>query len=169
MPKGMSPRNRPKSNTCNGLTKNGGGAAAGPAGSAPEANARRPPRSSRLSLRRFFAPGTPAAAEAGAGGFESLAGDVDELAAILVRPNRNAGVGATAAATAAGLQTEASSRSGTGAAVSGVDVEPGVLPPAGSGVHVVGRRVEVLAAGDRSSGRTRTFAPALGGLVVAGG
>ena len=61
----------------------------------------------------------------------------------------------------AGLGTAASRRAGTGAAVTGPDVEPDVLPDR-YGVLVVGRRVEVFAAADRPAGRTRTFTSALG-------
>ena len=162
----MSPRNRPKSNTDNGLTSNGGGAAAGPAGSAPEANARRPPSVSRPALRGLFAPGTPAAAEAGADGSGGPAADVDELAVRLAHPGLAAGVDvapAAAAEPAAGLGTEASRRPRTGAAVTGPDVAPDV--PATAAAGDVGQRVEVLAA----AARGKTFTPSRGDLVVAGG
>ena len=110
-------------------------------------------------LRQLFAPGTPAAAAAGAGGSGGPAADVDELVAPLGRPTLAAG--AASAEPVADLGTEASRRSGTGAAVTGPDVEPDVLPTAAAGAHV-GRRVEVLAAADGVG----TFTPALGDLVA---
>ena len=106
MSKDMCARNRPKSNKCRRLTRNGWGAAGVPPESAPEGSARRPRRSSRPALRRFFAPGTPASAAAAPGGSGGLpAADVDELAATLGRPSRPAGVvtvDVAAAAPAAG-------------------------------------------------------------------
>ena len=68
-----------------------------------------------------------------------------------------------AAGPAAVVEAEASSRPGTGAAVTGPDVESDVLVTASAGD--VGQRVEVLAA----AARGRTFASAPGDLVVAGG
>ena len=102
------------------MTPNGGGAGGVPPGSAPERNAPGSPRASRPALRGFFAPGTPASAPAAPGGSGGHAADVDELAATLGRPRRDAGgvavgVAAAAAAPAAGLETEASSRPGTAA------------------------------------------------------
>ena len=95
-------------------------------------------------------------AAAGTGGSGGPAVDVDELAVPRGRLGRAASaqaVEAAAAAPPAGLGTEASSQSGTGAAVTGPAVER------------VRRRVEVLVAADR----TRMSTPALGDLVVAGG
>ena len=106
-------------------------------------------------LRQLFAPGTPAAA-AGAGGSRGPAADVDELVAPLGRPTL-AAAGAASAEPVVG--TEAFRRSGTGAAVTGPDVEPDILPPAGAGAHVGAR---VLAAADGVG----TFTPALGDLVA---
>ena len=134
-------------------------------GSAPEANAPGPPRASIPALLLLFAPATSAAAHAVAGGFGGLAADVDALVAPFERLSHDAVVGAVqtaAAAPAARLRTRrASIRSGTGAAVSGPAVESDVLPAAGA-VAYVGRRVEVLAAADR----TRSFTPLLGDLVA---
>ena len=62
-----------------------------------------------------------------------------------------------AAGPAAGVEAEASSRPGTGAAVSGPAVEPDIAPTAGSGV-------QVLAAADQSGAFTTS--PAAG--LVAG-
>ena len=106
-------------------------------------------------LRQLFAPGTPAAA-AGAGGSRGPAADVDELVAPLGRQTLAAAGGATSAEPVVG--TEAFRRSGTGAAVTGPDVEPDI-PPAGPGAHVGAR---VLAAADGVG----TFTPALGDLVA---
>ena len=94
MSKDMCSGNRPKLNTGSGLTPNGGGAGGVPPGSAPERNALGSPRASRPALRGFFAPGTPAAAAASPGGSGGQAADVDELAATLGRPRRDAGGGA---------------------------------------------------------------------------
>ena len=113
-------------------------------------------------LLRLFAPATRAAAPVVAGRFGGPAGDVDELAAPAGRPSLHAGVGAAPAAAAApvaGLGTQATSRSGTVAAVSG----PDVLLTAAAGAHV-GRRVEVLAAADPAT----SFTPSPGGLLAAG-
>ena len=66
-----------------------------------------------------------------------------------------------AAGPATGVEAEASSRPGTGAAGAGPDVELDVAPTAGPGAHF-SRRVEVLAAADRS----RAFTPSTGGLVA---
>ena len=101
-------------------------------------------------LRKFFAPGTLAAAEATPGGSGGLPADVEALVALLGHPGRAAGVDvATLAAVAlvAGLGTKASMWSGTSAAVTGPDVESDVVPTAGSGV-------QVLAAADRSGAFT---------------
>ena len=85
------------------------------------------------------------------------AADVDELVAPLGRPTLAAAGGAASAEPVVG--TEAFRRSGTGAAVTGPDVEPDILPPAGAGAHVGAR---VLAAADGVG----TFTPALGDLVA---
>ncbi len=66
---------------------------------------------------------------------------------------------AAAAEPVAGIETEASIWSGIGATAAG---ETDVLATAAAGD--VGQRVEVLASAERG----RTFAPALGDLVVAG-
>ena len=119
MPKDMSARNRPKSNTESGLTPNGRGPAGERPGSAPEGNTQRPPGVSGAGIRRFFAPGTPASAAADPGGPGGLPADIDELAATLGRPHRTAGgaaVEVAAAAPATGVEPEASSRLGTVAA-----------------------------------------------------
>ncbi len=145
-----------KSNSCNWLTANGGDPASAPPGSTPKAIPPGSPRASSPALRRLFAPSTPAGAAAGTGGSGGPAVDVDELAVPRGRLGRAASaqaVEAAAAAPPAGLGTEASSQSGTGAAVTGPAVER------------VRRRVEVLVAADR----TRMSTPALGDLVVAGG
>ena len=129
MLKDMSSRNRPKFNTESGLTPNGGGAVGERPGSAPARIAARPPRPSRAGVRSFFAPGTPASAAAAPGGSGGLPVDVDELAATLGRRIRVTGdvaVELAAAAPAAGVDTEASSRPGTAAA--GPDVEPDAQP-----------------------------------------
>ena len=164
MTKDMSPRNRPNSNTDSGLTPIGRGPAGERPGSAPERNAAGSPSASKPVLRGLFAPGTPASAAAALGGSRGPVADVDELVAPLGRPGLDAGDVATAAAAepVAGLGTEASIRSGTGAAITGSDVDPDVLATAAAGD--VGQRVEVLAAAERG----RTFAPALGDLAVAG-
>ena len=161
MIKYMSPRNRPNFNTDSGLTPTGRGPVGERPGSAPERNETGSPRASRSALRRLFAPGTPAsaaaeAARAGSGGPPADA----ELAATLGRPGRAAaGVAAELAAAGppAGVEAEASSRTGTGAPVTGPDVEPDVVPTAGSGV-------QVLAAAARS--RAFTTSPPAG--LVAG-
>ena len=160
----MSSRNRPKSNNRNGLTWNGGRTRGTAPGSASAGNAPAPPKASSPALLRLFAPATRAAAAAQvvAGRFGGPAADVDELAAPAGRPSLHAGVGAALAAAAApgaGLGTQASSRSGTVAAVSG----PDVLLTAAAGAHV-GRRVEVLTAANRAT----SFTPAPGGQVAAG-
>ena len=102
-------------------------------------------------LRQLFAPGTPAAA-AGAGGSRGPAADVDEFVAPLGRPTLAAAGGAASAEPVVGTE-------GTGAAVTGPDVEPDILPPAGAGAHVGAR---VLAAADGVG----TFTPALCDLVA---
>ena len=142
MSKDMSPRNRPNFKTDSGLTRTGPGPAGERPGSARERNAAGSPRASRPALRRFFASRTPASAAASPGGSGGLPADVAELAA----PGPPAGV-----------EAEASSRPGTGAAVTGPDVEPDVVPTAGSGV-------QVLAAAHRS--RAFTASPPAG--LVAG-
>ena len=157
MSKDMSPGNRPKFNTVSGLTQTGRGPAGERPGSARERNAAGSPRASRPALRRFFAPGTPASAAAAPSGSGGLPADV-ELAAPLGRLGRAAaGVAAELAAPGppAGVEAEASSRPGTGAAVTGPDVEPDVVPTAGAGV-------QVLAAAARS----RAFTPSPAGLVA---
>ena len=138
----MSARNRPKFNTESRLTPNGGGAAGGWLGSAPERNETGPPAASRPALRGFFAPGTAASAAAAPGGSGGPPADVDALAATLGRPCRTA-VEVAAAAPAGGGETEASSRPGTAAA--GPDVEPTAQPPARRGHRRVRRRVDVPA------------------------
>ena len=154
----MSPRNRPNFKTDSGLTQTGPGPAGERPGSARERNAAGSPRASRPALRRFFAPGTPASAAAAPGGSGGPPADVDELAAPLGRLGRAAGVVAAELAAPgppAGVEAEASSRPGTGAAVTGPDVEPDVVPTAGAGV-------QVLAAAARS----RAFTPSPAGLVA---
>ena len=164
MTKDMSPGNRPNFNTDSGLTPIDRGPAGERPGSAPESNAAGSPRASRPALRGLFAPGTRAAAAATPGGSGGPAADAGDLVALLGHPGLDAGDVATAAAAepVAGFGTEASIRAGTGAAVTGSDVDPDVLATAAAGD--VGQRVEVLAAAERG----RTFAPALGDLAVAG-
>ena len=92
------------------------------------------------ALRGLFAPGTAASAAAAPAGSGGSAADVDELVAPLGHSVlAAAGDVATAAAAelVAGLGTEASIWSGTGAAVTGPDVEPAVVPTPGSGVQVL--------------------------------
>ena len=116
----------------------------GPARSVPRRTARRPPGVSRAG---GFAPGTAASAAAAPSGSGALPADIDEVAAALGRPSRAAGVVAVevaAAAPAAGVETEASSRLGTAAAGPDVEVEP-AAQPASCGHRRVGRRVDVLA------------------------
>ena len=156
MIKDMSPGNRPNSNTDSGLTPIGRGPAREWPGSAPESNAAGSPRASRPALRGLFAPGTRAVAAGVRGGSRGPVADVDELVAPLGHSVLAAGGDVATAAAAeliAGLGTEASIWSGTGAAVTGPDVEPVVVPTAGSGV-------EVLAAADRS--RAFTASPPAG-------
>ena len=103
-------------------------------------------------------PGTPAAAAAAPGGSGGPAAEVDALAATFGRLRRDAGVvavGLAAAAPAAGLETEASSRPGTAA---GADVEPDTQP-ARRGHRRVGRRVDILA----DVARANPFTPPPGG------
>ena len=157
MSKDMSPGNRPKFNTVSGLTQTGPGPAGKRPGSARERNAAGTPRASRPALRRFFAPGTPASAAA-PGGSGGPPADVAEFAAPLGRLGRAAGVVAAELAAPgppAGVEAEASSRPGTGAAVTGPDVEPDVVPTAEAGV-------QVLAAAARS----KAFTPSPAGLVA---
>ena len=94
MSKDMCSRNRPNFNTASRLTPNGWRLAGAPPGSALERTAPGSPRASMPSLRGFFAPGTPASAAAAPGGSGGQAADVDELAATLGRPRRDAGGGA---------------------------------------------------------------------------
>ena len=158
MSKDMCCRNRPNFNTDSGLTPNGRGPAGEWPGSARERNAAGSPRDSRPALRRFFASGTAASAAAAPSGSGGLPADVAELAAPLGRLGRAAGVVAAELAApepAAGVEAEASSRPGTGAAVTGPDVEPDIVPTAGAGV-------QVLAAAARS----RAFTPSPAGLVA---
>ena len=149
----MSARNRPNSNTDSGLTPIGRGPAGERPGSPPERNAAGSPRAPRPALRRLFAPGTRAAAAA-------TPADVDALVALLGHPGLDT-VGdvapAAAAGPAAGVEAETSSRPGTGAPVTGPDVEPDIVPTTGSGV-------QVLAAADRSRAFTTSppAAPAAG-------
>ena len=136
----MSPRNRPNSNTDSGLTPTGRGPAGERPGSAPESNAAGSARASRPALRGLFAPGTRAAAAGVRGGSRGPVADVDELVAPLGHSVLAAGGDVATAAAAelvAGLGTEASIWSGTGAAVTGPDVEPAVVPTPGSGVQVL--------------------------------
>ena len=78
MSKDMRPRNRPNFNTDSGLTLNGGDPAGDRPGSVPKANETGPPGASRAGVRRFFAPGTAAAAPGGSGGLPADIGlDVD--------------------------------------------------------------------------------------------
>ena len=158
----MSPRNRPNFNTGSGLTPTGRGPVGERSGSTPESNAAGSPRASRSALRGFFAPGTRAAATAAPAGSGGLTADVDAPAATLHRPGRGAGVVAAEVAAvgpAAGVVAEASSRPGTGAAVIEPDLEPAVVPTAGS-------VVQVLAAADRSRAFTASPSPPSG--LVAG-
>ena len=160
MLKDMSPRNRPNSNTDSGLTPIGRGPAGEWPGSAPESNAAGSARASRPPLRGLFAPGTHAAAAAAPARTGGLPADIDAPAATLHRPGRAAGVVAAevaAAGPAAGVEARASSRPGTGAAITGPDLEPAVVPTAGS-------VVQVLAAAGR--GRAFTASPSVG--LVAG-
>ena len=151
MSKDMCPGNRPNSNTESGLTPTGGGSAGERPGSAPKGTARRPPRATRPALRRFFASGTAAAAAPAPGGLGGLPADVvDELAATLSRLGRGVVVEVAAAATAAGVDTEAFSRPGTAA---GPDDEPDAQP-AKRGHRCVGRRVDVLTAAGRANSST---------------
>ena len=159
----MSPRNRPNSNTDSGLTPTGRGPVGERPGSARESNAAGSPGASRPALRRLFAPGTRAAAAAGPGRSGGPQADVDELVAALDRPGLAAGGDVATAAVAepvAGLETEASIRSGICATAAG---ETDVLATASAGD--VGQRVEVLASAERG----RTFAPVLGDLAVVAG
>ena len=140
MSKDMSAGNRPKFNTDSRLTPNGGGPEGERPGSAPARNEAGSPGASRAGVRRLFAAGTAAAVPGGSGGPPA---DVDELAASLVRPGRAVGdmaVELAAAAPAASVETEASSRPETVAA--GSAVEPGAHP-ARRGHRHVGRRVDV--------------------------
>ena len=114
-------------------------------------------------LRGFFAPGTPASAAAATGGSGGPPADVDELAATLGRPSRDAGVEVVevaAATPAAGVETEALSRPGTAAA--GPVVEPDAQP-ARRGHRRVTRRVYVLA----DAARANPFTPPAGGRLSA--
>ena len=62
--RGASPEGYPITPTASRLTPNGGGPAGERPESARERNAAGSPRASRPALRRFFAPGTPASADA---------------------------------------------------------------------------------------------------------
>ena len=89
-----------------------------------------------------------------------LPADIGAPAATLHHPGRAAGVVAAevaAAEPAAGGEAEASSRPGTGPAVTGPDLEPAVVPTAGS-------VVQVLAAADRSGAFTAS--PPAAGLIA---
>ena len=141
--KDMCAGNRPNFNSESGLTSNGRGPAGERPGSARERNAAGSPRASRPALRRLFASGTPASAEAAPDESGGLPAAVDELAAPLGHPSRNAGVVAVevaAAAPADGVETEVSSRPGTAAGPDEPDAQP-----ARWGHGCVGRRVDVLA------------------------
>ena len=159
MLKDMRARSRSKSNSRNTLAPNGGGVAGEPRGSAPKGSAPRGSGDLEPGLRSFFAPGTPASAEATPGGSAGPPADVDELVEPLGHAGRSAAVDVATAAAAepvGGLAMEASIWSGTGAAVTGPDIEPDVVPTDGSGV-------QVLAAADRS--RAFTASPPAAGLV----
>ena len=145
MSKDMCCRNRPKFNTESRLTPNGGGPEGERPESAPERNQAGPPRASRPALRRFFAPGTPAAAAPAPGGSGGLPAAVVALVAPLGRPSRAAGVMAlevAAASPAAAGESEASS--GRGAAAAGRGVEPDAQP-ARRGHRRIGRQVDAPA------------------------
>ena len=151
---------RPNFNINSGLTLIGRGLAGERPGSAPESNAAGSARASRPALRGLFAPGTRAGAAAAPAGSGGLPADIDAPAATLHRPGRAVGVVAAevgAPGPAAGVEAEASSRPGTGAAVTGPDLEPDIVPSTGS-------VVQVLAAADRS--RTFTASPPAAGLVA---
>ena len=162
MSKDMSPRNRPNFNTKSRLTPNGRGPAGVRPGSAPAGHAAEPAGASRPPLLHLFAPGTPTSAAADPAGFGGLLADVGQLAATLGYPGLAAGVDVAMVAAAepvAGLWPEASIWSGTGASGTGSDVEPAVVPTAGS-------VVQVLAAADRSRAFTASPSPPAG--LVAG-
>ena len=146
----MSPRNRPKSNSASGLTSPAGGPAGDRRGSAPAGRAAALAGSSRPAIRRVFASGTPAAAEADLGGPGGPGADVDELVVRLAL----AGLGP-------GCHVESAAAAEPGG--TGPDVAPEILmaPPAGD----LEQRAEVLAA----AARGRTFTPPPGALVAAGG
>ena len=166
MPKDMRGVNRPNPNTGNGLTGNGGHPRGAAPGSAPEGNAPAPPRASSPALRRLFASLPPGAARAADVELGGLAADVEELVELFAPLTPDAGVPAGQAAVTAlgaGLGTQAAIRSGTGAAVSGPDVELDVHPIAGVGGRV-GPRVEVLVTADRA----RAFTPPPGGPAAGG-
>ena len=125
------------------------------------------------ALRGFFALGTSALAPAAPGGFRGPAAAVDELAATLGRPRRDAGgvaVGVAAAAPARRPGTAARSArvvggrwrdahpTGLKATRTSPDVEPDAQP-ATRGQRRVGRRVDILADIDRA----KPFTPPLGG------
>ena len=157
MLKDMSSRNRPNFNTDSGLTPNGGRAAGERPGSAPARTARRPPRTSRPALRRFFAPGSAAATEAAPIGSGGLPADIDEPAAALGRPGRAAGVdtvGLAADAVAGVVETEASRWPRTAA---DPDVEPDAQP-ARRDHRRVERRADALA----DVARANPFTPPAG-------
>ena len=115
---------------------------------------------SRPAIRGVFAPGTPASAAAATGGSGGPPADVDELAATLGRPSRDAGVAVTAATPAAGGEPEALSRPGTAAAGPGVEPD---AQPARRGRRRVTRRVDVLA----DVARANPFTPPAGGRLSA--
>ena len=101
---------------------------------------------SRPALRGFFAPGTPASAAAAPGGSGGPPADVDELAATLGRPSRDAGVVVfedAAATPAAGVEPDAQ--------------------PARRGRRRVTRQVYVLA----DAARANPFTPPAGGPLSA--
>ncbi len=150
----------PNFNTDSGLTPICRGPGGERPGSAPGANPPGLPRASSPSLRGLFAPGTPAATAGVRGGSRGPGAAVDELVAPLGHPGLNPGGGVATAAAAeliADLGTEASIWSGTGAAFTGPDLEPAVVPTAGA-------VVQVLAAADRS--KAFTASPPVG--LVAG-
>ena len=108
---------------------------------------------SRPALRGVFAPGTPASAAAAPGGSGGPPADVDEFAATLGRPSRDASVEVVevAAATPA-----------AGTAAPGPGVEPDAQPARRGHRRVTGR-VDVLA----DVARANPFTPPAGGRLSA--
>ena len=153
MSKDMRSGNRPNFNTGNTLTPNGGGASGVRPGSAPVGRAAELAGASSPALRRFFAPGTPAAAVPG--GSEVCRPTSTSSPRPSGARGCAAGVVAVEVAPAASVETEASSRPGTAAAVP--DVEPDAQPARGH--RRVNRRVDVSA----DVARANPFTPPLGG------